>query len=353
MVDFKELLQAKSFDKQMIMRMLNSKDEDYSLLLERAREVQNHNIGKNIHGRALIELSNICKKDCYYCGIRKSNDNVNRYILEAADVKKSIDLAIESNIHSLAIQSGEVCSPAFTKFITELLQYTKSKSPGIGITLSCGEQTKEVYQEWFDNGAERYLLRIESATEELYYKIHPKDKMHNFQDRLKCLQDIKDIGYQTGTGIMIGLPEQTIEILANDIIFMRDFDIDMCGMGPFIPCVGTPLSDAESPFDSIIDMSLRVIAILRIIMKDINMVSSTAMETIHPEGRKLAILAGANIIMPNINPTNHRKEYALYNKKPSNELSEPDQIIESCRMAIPEGYDFVVGEKGNSKHYSK
>lgn len=351
MMNFNQILEADHFDKQMLIRLLDCSPDEHLALLNKAEEIRLHTIGNKVFGRALIELSNICKKDCFYCGIRKSNTNVSRYNLELEDVKQAIDMAIESNIGSLAIQSGEQSSPKFVEQISEILSYIKSKDPHVGITLSCGEQPEVVYKEWFRLGAERYLLRIETSNESLYYQYHPKNQAHDFTKRLSCLQSLKDVGYQTGTGVMIGLPNQKLEDLANDIIFMRDFDIHMCGMGPFIPCVDTPLESSQPPFSNTYEMSIRMIAILRIVMKDINIVASTAMETIHPNGRTEAIRAGANVIMPNINPTTHRKKYALYNKKPTLSISSTEQIIAHCKAPLPLGYELGLGEKGNSTHW--
>lgn len=337
----------------MLVRMLDCNNIEHEQLMEKARQIHSEYIGANVYGRALIELSNICKKDCFYCGIRNSNSSVNRYLLSLEDAKSAIDLAIESNISSIAFQSGEQTSNKFIDYISELITYTKSKDPNIGITLSCGEQSKDVYQHWFNLGAERYLLRIESSDEQLYYQIHPMNERHDFNKRLQCLKDINKVGYQTGTGVMIGLPNQSVEQLANDIIFMYNFDIDMCGMGPFIPCQGTPLENTTSPFNNVFNTSLRMIAILRIMMKDINIVASTAMETMEKNGRRKAILAGANVIMPNVSPDTFRSEYALYNNKPNVDISSSRQIIESCLSDIPKGYIFKIGVKGNAQHFLK
>lgn len=350
---FDKILDSQHFNKEMILRMLSCNNTEYEKLMDKARKVQSEYVGANVYGRTLIELSNICKKDCFYCGIRSSNSNVKRYLISSKDAKAAIDLAVESNISSLAIQSGEQNSKSFIDYISELLVYAKTKDPNIGITLSCGEQIKEVYKKWFELGAERYLLRIESSDEQLYYHIHPNNAKHDFKKRLQCLSDIKDVGYQTGTGVMIGLPNQNVDHLANDIIFMRDFDIDMCGMGPFIPCEGTPLENSSSSFKDVFKMSLRMIAVLRIVMKDINIVASTAMETMEKYGRRKAILAGANVIMPNISPDSFKADYALYKNKPNIKISTAKQTIESCLKDIPKDYNLVLGAKGTSQHFIK
>lgn len=348
MTTFEQILKKPLKDKQDLIIMLGCNTNEQKLLFAKAEQIRLEKIDNKVYGRNLIELSNICGKDCYYCGIRKSNKTVDRYALDLDAIKESIDIAISSNIGSIAIQSGELNSSTFVNSISEIVKYIKDKSPEIGITLSCGEQSQEVYKQWYELGAERYLLRIETSNKELYYKYHPRNENHDFTKRLECLQSIKDSGYQTGTGVMIGLPEQRVEDLAADLLFMRKMGIHMCGMGPFIPCESTPMEDSISNFGDNFEMSLRMIACLRIIMPDINIVASTAMETINPKGRMLAIKSGANVIMPNLNPTTHRKKYSLYNKKPTAEISTAEQTIDSCLSAIPIGYKLITGEKGNS-----
>ncbi len=352
-MDFKTLLDKQDFDIEDIVRLLDCNPAEEALLFAKADEVRLANVGNGVYGRALIELTNYCKKDCYYCGIRKSNKSVERYMLDFEQVKYAIHLASDSGIGSMAIQSGELSSPEFTDFVIRILNYAKSIDPNLGITLSCGEQSPETYKKWFDAGAERYLLRIEVSDEETYYNFHPNNELHSFQNRLSCLQSIRDAGFQTGTGVMIGLPGQTVESLAKDVVFMRDFNIHMCGMGPFIPCNGTPMENAKSPFEDLVGMSLRMIAVMRIVMKDINIVASTAMETIHPQGRSRAIQAGANVVMPNVNPLEHRKKYKLYEKIPTGIIDSVDSLINAAYAPIPEGYHLILNQKGTAPHYLK
>lgn len=353
MHDLSEIVGKSEFDIEDLIRMLGCSKSEEDILFDAAEKVRLSNLGNKVYGRALIELTNYCKKDCYYCGIRKSNHEVERYILPFEQVQNAINLAIDSGIGSLAIQSGELSSNEFTNYIIQILNYAKEKDPSVSITLSCGEQSYETYKKWFDAGAERYLLRIEVSDENIYYNFHPDNDLHSFKNRLLCLKNIRKIGYQTGTGIMIGLPGQTIESLANDVLFMKELDIHMCGMGPFIPCLGTPMQTAISPFSDVLNMSLRMIAVLRIVMQDINIVASTAMETVHPLGRTFAIKAGANVIMPNINPLEHRKKYKLYEKIPTNVLDSTMAILEAANKPIPEGYKLELNTKGTSPHYLK
>ena len=286
--------------------------------------------GNTVHLRGLIELSNICEKDCYYCGIRKSNSNVHRYSISDDEVLEAIQYAYDKSYGSVALQSGEIQSNAFTEKITRILQKTTKLSNGkLGVTLSCGEQTVETFRQWFEAGANRYLLRIETSNRELYKKLHPNDDIHRFERRLEALEMLKKTGYQTGTGVMIGLPFQTVENLADDLLFMKQFDIDMCGMGPYIEHHETPLyayKDGLMPLKERFNLSLKMIAILRILMPDINIAATTALQTIEQNGRERAIQIGANVLMPNITPGKYRDNYFLYENKPVSGQSKEDDL---------------------------
>jgi biotin synthase len=253
--------------------------------------------------------------------------------------------AYKNNYGSIALQSGELENSNVTDRIEKLIRNIKNLSEGkLGITLSVGEQKPEVYKRWFDAGAHRYLLRIETTNESLYAKIHPNNEIHNFRKRLDCLKSLQDIGYQTGTGVMIGLPFQTIDNLADDLLFMNNFDIDMCGMGPYIEHADTPLTLTAgnlAPLNQRLDLTLKMIAIIRIMMKDINIVASTALQAIDPTGREKALQIGANIIMPNITPDKYRDNYKLYNNK---------QLETKLSVADTE---IIYSEWGDSSHYSK
>jgi len=237
------------------------------------------------------------------------------------------------------------------KLLREIKRMSDKK---LGITLSLGEQSFETYQNWFNAGAHRYLLRIETSDRNFYQKLHPADRNHDFDRRLQCLKDLKIIGYQTGTGVMIGLPFQTHEHLAGDLLFMRDLDIDMAGMGPYIEHVDTPLfqfKDLLLPIEKRLNLSLKMIAILRILMKDINIAATTALQAIGKIGREKAIKAGANVMMPNITPGDFRDEYALYQNKPCTDENADD--CKSCleaRVHIT-GHEIGYDRWGDSKHY--
>ena len=335
--------------------LLSTYGEDKERLFRYAAEVKNQNVGKNVYLRGLLEYSNICKKDCYYCGIRSSNKYFCRYEITPQEVIEACDFAIKNNLGSMVIQCGELQSEAFTNKILEVIKIIKSRSNGkMRITLSCGEQMPDVYKKWFDAGAERYLLRIEASNEDLYKKIHPDDTKHSYNRRIASLNDLKNIGFQTGTGVMIGLPFQTHTDLANDIIFMRDMDIDMCGMGPFIEHEHTPLYSYKKnllPLQARYQLALKMIAILRIVMKDINIASTTALQAIDPNGKRTALETGANVIMPNITPAKYKSDYYLYQNKPGAGLSVEDELHYSL-ITIEKSKGIVAhGEPGDSKRY--
>lgn len=352
-----EILDKPEFTKDDIIQLLKVSGADEKILFKDAAKIKEESIGNTVYLRGLIEMSNVCAKDCLYCGIRNSNSATDRYSLSEEEVLEAIRFAHENRYGSVAIQSGELTGKGFTDKINRIIQQSNSQTNGeIGITLSCGEQTEETYRQWFESGAHRYLLRIESSTEELYYRIHPKDDNHSFENRLNVLETLKKIGYQVGTGVMVGLPFQTIEHLADDLLFMKNFDIDMCGMGPYIEHKDTPLyehKDILIPLQERFRLTLRMIAILRIMMKDINIAATTALQTIDKIGREKAIQIGANILMPNITPGKYRDSYALYENKPCT-----DENADDCKNCIDVRVHLVnhkVGYAswGDSKRFEK
>ena len=270
---------------------------------------------------------------------------------------EAVRIAYEKGYGSVAIQSGEVQSPAFTEKINRILCKAMEISNGeLGITLSCGEQTEATYRKWFNSGAKRYLLRVETSNPELYRKLHPNTRKHSVEKRIEALETLKSVGYQTGTGVMIGLPFQTIEDLADDLLFMKNFDIVMCGMGPYIEHHETPLyrfKDELLPLEKRLDLALKMVAILRILMPDINIASTTALQSIEKNARMRAIQIGANVLMPNITPRKYRDDYFLYENKPvSNQSNEDDlKVLEKSLAEI--GCRIGYGEQGNSRRFYK
>jgi biotin synthase len=353
----KEIIDREEFTKENIIALLEAKGEERSLLFKRSAEVKEKYIGKKVWFRGLIEFSNICSKDCLYCGIRKGNHNQTRYNLSDDEILDAARFAFVNHYGSVALQSGELESPVVADRIENLLLKIKELSGGkLGVTLSVGEQEPEVYQKWYDAGAHRYLLRVEATNPSLYGKIHPNDTRHDFNRRLNCLKSLQDIGYQTGTGVMIGLPFQTLDDLAGDLIFMREFNIDMCGMGPYIEHADTPLIEHSGqlmPLKDRFDLTLKMISVIRLMMKDINIVAATALQAIDPIGREKAVMIGANILMPNITPGKYRDNYKLYDNKPCTDDSAEDcQSCLEARVTLADA-EVIYDEWGDSQHYSQ
>jgi biotin synthase len=357
MLSIREILDNRLFTRENLVKLISATGTEAQYILQKAGELKEQVIGKKVYFRGLIELSNVCEKDCLYCGIRRSNDAVIRYNLTEAEVLEAASFALRENYGSIVIQSGEVTNDPFTARIENLVSQIKALSDNrLGITLSLGEQSEAVYRRWFNAGAHRYLLRIESSNPELYGRLHPADGFHRYEQRLNALKLLKDTGYQTGTGVMIGTPFQTIDDLAGDLLFFRDFDIDMVGMGPFIEHDDTPLKQEASnllPLPERFNLSLKMVAILRLMMPDINIAATTALQAIDPLGREKAVKAGANIIMPNITPGKYRGNYLLYNNKPCTD-EEPEQCTGclDARIHLADG-EIGYGEWGDSVHFRK
>lgn len=352
-----EILQKDFLEREDIIRLLASQGDEMKLLLKKALEVKLARLDNHVHLRGLIEFSNICRKSCLYCGVRSDNKKVERYTLSEDEVVECAKLAHQLGYGSVAIQSGERSDKEFVDTITRILHRIKAIDNGaLGITLSLGEQTHEVYRQWFEAGAHRYLLRIESSNEDLYYKIHPRDERHDFHKRLDCIDSLLSIGYQTGTGVMVGLPFQTLEILADDLLFFKKKDVAMVGMGPFIPHPDTPLYQYADQIPSVEDrmnLTLKMIAILRLIMPEINMVAATANQTIDPMGREKAIMAGANVIMPNLTPNEYREDYLIYPDKAC--VGDKPEECFSCldiRMKAI-GHEILYNAWGDSVAFTK
>ena len=353
--NIQDILAKETLEFKDIVQLLKTEGEEQKLLFAGAQEVQLNQVGKKVFYRGLVEFSNVCSKNCFYCGIRKDNKEVERYNLEDGHIIEAAKFAYENNYASMVLQSGERSDDFFIERVDNLLKQIKKVTNGeLGITISLGEQTEETYKRWFDSGAHRYLLRIESSNKVLFGQIHPNNDSHDFENRLKCLHSLRKVGYQVGTGVMIGLPWQTYEDLANDLLFMKDFDIDMVGMGPYIEHEQTPLYKYKNilwPIEKRLSVALNMIAVLRILMKDINIAAATALQAIDPMGREKALRIGANVIMPNITPTLHRKDYALYENKPcTDEGAEDCGNCLSMRIQMADR-EVGLGEWGDSKHY--
>ncbi|MBO8158907.1 [FeFe] hydrogenase H-cluster radical SAM maturase HydE [Thermosyntropha sp.] len=334
-----------------ILYFLESKDaNDLIYLINKAGRVREKNIGNVVYARGLIEFSNICSKDCFYCGLRRSNRKVNRYHLSKDEILLLANTAYKNGFHSIALQSGEIPTESEVDFLADVIYEIKkttsqNNDPGLGITLSIGELTFSQYKKLYDAGAHRYLLRIETSNPDLFARMHPPEQ--SFQKRLECLYALKEIGYQVGTGVMIGLPHQSYENLACDLKFFLDFDIDMLGMGPYIPHPDTPLAqESKIKIDPYIS-TVKMISLARILMPDINIVASTALQTIHPEGLKMGLKAGANIVMPVLTPEERREDYSLYTGKKYTPFNDLFNQIQKA------GFEIVLWKWGDPPHWYK
>lgn len=355
MASIDEILSRETLTREDIILLLQTNIDDRNKLYTKAAEVKEKYVGRKVYFRGLIEMSNICSKNCLYCGIRSGNSNTIRYNLSDEEIVEAAIFSWKNNYGSIAIQSGEVDNAAFATRVTNLLKKIGNATNNeLGITLSMGEQSEETYREWFNNGAMRYLLRIESSNRDLYKKLHPINKAHDYDERIECLKALRRVGYQVGTGVMIGLPFHTIENLADDLLWIKQMDIDMVGMGPYIEHPDTPLykfKDVLLPLEERFNLSLKMIAILRILMKDINIAAPTALQAIDKLGREKGIKVGANIVMPNITPGIYRNDYKLYENKPC-----VDDAAEDCKNCLEAriqltGDTIGYGEHGNSKHF--
>lgn len=309
-------------------------------LAERARETAQRVYGNRVYIRGLIEFTNYCKNDCLYCGIRRSNQNVSRYRLREEDILSCCATGYELGFRTFVLQGGE--DPYFTdERICALVARIKKEYPDCAVTLSIGEKSRESYQAYFDAGADRYLLRHETANEIHYRKLHPAEM--SLANRKRCLYDLKEIGYQTGCGFMVGSPYQTVETLYEDLMFIKELQPEMVGIGPFIPQKDTPFNDREA---GTMEMTLRLLSIIRLLHPHVLLPATTALGTIHPKGREKGILSGANVVMPNLSPVNVRDKYKLYDNK----ICTGDEAAE-CRYCMQRrmesiGYQ-VVTDRGD------
>lgn len=323
-----------SLSKDEIIKLLISNNNS---LFETADEIRKKTKGNNIHLRALIEFTNFCRCNCFYCGLRYDNHNIKRYRLTEDEILLSVNNAIKSNYKTIVLQGGEDMFWSKEK-ICNLIK--KIKKYDVALTLSIGERPKDEYKAFKDAGADRFLLRIETTDKTLYRKLHPN---MSFENRLRCLKDLKELGFETGTGCLVGLPNQTIVSLADDILFFKELNADMVGIGPFIPHPNTPLANETN--DNF-ELSLRVMAITRLLLPDINIPATTAMETLRENGQIIALQSGANVIMPNFTTSEHRKEYEIYpdkaginNKEDENQKLIYDKI-KSINRTISNSYGF-------------
>ena len=323
-------------------------------LYQAAYRIKTYFSGRQVYLRGLIEYSNICSRNCLYCGIRRGNFKVRRFELSLDEILAAAGLAYDYGYGSVVLQGGERSDRKAVDFITLAVRTIRERFPELGITLSCGEQSLEDFICWKTAGADRYLLRIESSDRDLFYRIHPSE--NSFEARVQSLKDLRRAGFQVGTGVMIGLPGQTALHLARDVEFFRSLDVDMIGMGPWIPQQDAPLCDdtPETPEKAArrFRLALNMIAVVRLVLRNVNIASTTALQALRPaDGRELGLLAGANVIMPNVGNVEHREDYRLYDGKP-----DIDENAESIRRALDDsvakiGESIAYNVPGTPVHY--
>ncbi len=311
-------------------------DDDRKYAQSIAQEISKKHFGNKIFIRGLIEISSYCKNDCLYCGLRKSNKNAQRYRLTKEQIMDCCEAGYELGFRTFVLQGGE--DMYYTdEMMSDIVSSIRNKYPDCAITLSLGEKSADSYKKFFDAGANRYLLRHETADSEHYSKLHPENL--TLENRMECLKNLKSIGYQTGCGFMVGSPYQTEETLAKDLLFISQFKPEMVGIGPFVPHKDTPFGGQKQ---GNLELTLFLLSIVRIMLKKVLLPSTTALGTIHPEGRQMGILAGANVVMPNLSPSDVRKKYLLYDNKICTGL-EAAESLKSLKNTLNKiGYEIAV-----------
>jgi biotin synthase len=339
----RKLYETNSLNKDEIIEVLRTLDQDgnKALLMDYAHKTRLAHYGPRVFMRGLVEFSNYCKQDCMYCGIRASNRKADRYRLLPEDILACCREGYELGYRTFVLQSGEDYWYTEARLV-DILRLVKEEFPDAAVTMSIGERSRETYEALYKAGAERFLLRHETASKELYESLHPSSM--SFDNRMACLHMLKRIGYQVGAGFMVGLPGQTLEHLAEDLDFLHRFQPDMIGIGPFIPHSETPLKDAKG---GTVEQTLVMVALARLLVPKANLPATTAMGSLDPQGREKAIKAGANVVMPNLSPTSVREKYALY----ENKICTGDEAAH-CRSCIEmrikvSGFDVDMG-RGDS-----
>lgn len=332
-----KLEEQRTLSREEFMNLLsNLSGEDVEYLRERARMTARKHFGNQIYTRGLIEFTNFCRNDCYYCGIRRSNRNVVRYRLTEEEILSCCKEGYELGFRTFVLQGGE--DAGFTdEDLVILIKKIKTAYPDCALTLSIGEKSYESYLKYYEAGADRYLLRHETANEEHYGKLHPKSL--TLKNRKECLNNLKKIGYQVGAGFMVGSPYQTVEHITEDLLFIKELAPEMVGIGPFLPHHETPFADCKK---GTLEQTLILIAILRLMLPNALIPATTALGTVNPMGRELGILSGANVVMPNLSPTAVRKKYELYDNKicTGDEASECRHCLSGRMKKI--GYELAV-----------
>ena len=318
------------------------RDKDLATAIrQKASTLRDKHFGKGVYLRGLIEVSNICAKDCFYCGIRRSNNQVKRYRLTKEEILACCSQGEQLGLRTFVLQGGEDGSLS-DRYLVSLIREIKAGYPQCALTLSLGERSTQSYQKLYEAGADRYLLRHETASAELFAKLKPAES--SLTNRMRCLKDLKSIGYQVGCGFMVGAPYQTWQDLAADFYFIEQFQPHMVGIGPFIPHQDTPL--ANFPAGSL-ETTLNCLALLRLILPKVLLPATTALATLSPEGRILGMNCGCNVVMPNLSPLQHRSDYTLYNNKAFLDTESAEGIAKLSQELEHFGY-FIDYSRGDA-----
>ena len=332
-----KLEQNKILEKQELMELLANRNADLDqYLFTKARNIREKYFGKDVYIRGLIEFSNYCKNDCYYCGIRRSNRNVERYRLSKEQILECCEIGYDLGFRTFVLQSGEDNFYTDEKMV-DIISAIRKSYTDCAITLSFGEKSYDSYKKYFDAGANRYLLRHETATDEHYAKLHPESML--LSTRKQCLNDLKEIGFQVGCGFMIGSPFQTIENIAEDLLFIHELQPQMVGIGPFISHKDTPFKDEQN---GSLELTLFILGLIRLILPNALIPATTALGSIDEIGRENGILAGANVVMPNLSPLEVRKKYLLYDNKICTGAEAAESRFCLNRSMEDIGYEIVV-----------
>lgn len=341
-----KLYKYNNLDKEELIYLLQKiNDDNKKILIEAANKIRKERYGNKVYMRGLIEFTNYCKRNCKYCGIRADNRKLERYRLTNEEIIECVKNGKEIGYSTYVLQGGED-SYFDDEKVVEIVKAIKSIYPYDAVTLSIGERSYESYKKMYDAGADRYLLRHETASKKLYESLHPDG---DYDNRIKCLWNLKEIGYQVGAGFMVGLPGQTTEDLVEDLLFIKKLEPHMCGIGPFIPHKDTPYrSEERGRLDDVITM----LAITRLLLPNVLLPATTALGSISDKGREMGIKAGANVVMPNLSPVNVRDKYSLYNNK----ICTGDEAAE-CRICIENrinniGFEIDLG-RGDSLEWTR
>lgn len=333
-------------DEELKALLLCEDQESIDYMAEKAREVREKHYGKDVYLRGLIEFTNYCKNNCYYCGIRRGNKNAERYRLTADEILSCADQGYELGFRTIVLQGGE--DPYFTDDVmVPIVEAIRKKHPDCAITLSLGERSEESYERLFDAGANRYLLRHETADRAHYEKLHPEEM--SYDNRFQCLVKLRELGYQVGCGMMIGSPYQTIDHLVKDLRFLQMFKPEMVGTGPFIPHQDTQFANEKAGST---EMTLKILSIVRLLIPDVLLPATTALGTVDPLGREKGLLAGANVVMPNLSPSDVRGKYLLYDNK----ICTGDEAAECIRcmtLRVEKVGYHVVTDRGDHIRFTK